>query len=325
MAPDNSSMCSHAALGSRSLALFTAEQAFLSPDHPRIAQLARLTMSHGAGATLTDMDGNCYIDFYAGAAVASLGHAHPQLIAALEAQLRTMMVGSFTTEQGMQLLELIACLTPGELTQTQLYSTTAEAVEAAICLAQSYTKKYEVVGFWGSCHDTSGGAVGLLGHTPEQGWGCLPGGTHLAPYADCYRCPFQLRYPDCGMFCLDFIRQHIKKSTAGSIAAIIVEPIQGSAGNIVPPPEFLPGVKAIAHEVGALLIMDESVTGFGRTGAMFASAHTDVIPDIMTIGQGMGGGFPVSGVVSTSEITTALCSTPTLCSSSCGDNPLAVT
>ncbi len=267
----------------------------------------------------------CYIDFYAGAAIASLGHAHPQLVAALEAQLHTMMVGNFMTEQRMQLLDLIACLTPGELTQTYLYSTTAEAVEAAIGLAQAYTKKYELVGFWGSCHDTTDGAVGLPGQTPEPGWGCVSGGTHLVPYADCYRCPFQLRYPACGMFCLDFMRQHIKKSTTGSIAAIIVEPIQGSTGNIVPPPEFLPGVKAIAQEVGALLITDESVTGFGRTGAMFASVHTGVIPDIVTIGQGMGGGFPVSGVVATPEITAAArTSAPTVCASRSGDNSLAV-
>jgi 4-aminobutyrate aminotransferase-like enzyme len=128
------------------------------------------------------------------------------------------------------------------------------------------------------------------------------------------------------MFCLDFMRQSIKKSTAGSVAAIIVEPIQGTAGNIVPPPEFLPGVKDIAHEVGALLIVDEIITGFGRTGTMFASEHTGVVPDIITIGKGMGGGFPVSGLVSTSEITSATpFSKPSASSSSYGGNPLAAT
>jgi 4-aminobutyrate aminotransferase-like enzyme len=128
------------------------------------------------------------------------------------------------------------------------------------------------------------------------------------------------------MFCLDFMRQSIKKSTAGSIAAIIVEPIQGTAGNVVPPPEFLPGVKDIAHEVGALLIVDEIITGFGRTGTMFASEHTGVVPDIITIGKGMGGGFPVSGLVSTSEITAATpFSKPSASSSSYGGNPLAAT
>jgi len=274
------------------MAVFTAEQEFLSPGIQRIAQLARMTMSHGEGATLTDIDGNRYIDFYAGVTVASLGHAHPQLVAALEAQIRKVIVGSFTTENRAQLLELIASLTPGELTKTQLYSGGAEAVEAAIRLAKSYTKKFEVVGFWGGFHGKTGRVMGLIGDESKQGWGPLPGGTHLVPYADCYRCPFNLRYPDCGMFCLDFMRQSIKKSTAGSIAAILVEPIQGTAGNVVPPPEFLPGVKEIAQEVGALLIVDEIITGFGRTGKMFASEYTGVVPDIMTIGKGMGGGVP---------------------------------
>jgi 4-aminobutyrate aminotransferase-like enzyme len=310
--------------GPASVALFTAEQEFLSPGIQRIAQLARLTIDHGEGATLTDVDGNKYIDFYAGVTVASIGHAHPQLVEALEAQIRKVIVGSFTTENRGKLLELVASLTPGDLTKTQLYSGGAEAVEAAIRLAKSYTKKFEVVGFWGGFHGKTGRVMGLIGDESKQGWGPLPGGTHLVPYADCYRCPFQMRYPDCGMFCLDFMRQSIKKSTAGSIAAIIIEPIQGTAGNIVPPPEFLPGVKDIAQEVGALLIVDEIITGFGRTGKMFASEHTGVVPDIMTIGKGMGGGFPVSGLVSTPEITAAApFSKPSSSSSSYGGNPLA--
>src|SRR4030095_4331649 len=138
--------------GPTSLALFTAEQHFLSPGVQRIALLSRLAMSHGEGATLTDVDGKHYIDFYAGVTVASLGHAHPQLVAALEEQLRKLMIGSFTTENRYKLLELIASLTPGELNKTQLYSGGAEAVEAAIRLAKSYNKKFEGVGFSGGVH-----------------------------------------------------------------------------------------------------------------------------------------------------------------------------
>lgn len=312
--------------GPQSLALFEAEQEFLSPGIQRIAQLSRVTMSHGEGAILVDVDGNRYVDFFAGVTVASLGHAHQDLITAMEEQLRKLIVGSFTTENRAKLLELIASLTPGELTKTQLYSGGAETVEAAIRLAKSYTKKFEVVGFWGGFHGKTGRVMGLIGDESKQGWGPLPGGTHLVPYADCYRCPFKLRHPECGMFCLDFMRQSIKKSTAGSVAAIIVEPIQGTAGNIVPPPEFLPGVRDIAHEVGALLIVDEIITGFGRTGTMFANQHTGVVPDIMTMGKGMGGGFPVSALVSTPEITAAApFSKPSSSSSSYGGNPLAAT
>lgn len=312
--------------GPRSLALFDEEQEFLSPGIQRIAQLSRVTMSHGEGAILVDVDGNRYVDFFAGVTVASLGHAHQDLITAMEDQLHKLIVGSFTTENRVKLLELIASLTPGDLTKTQLYSGGAETVEAAIRLAKSYTKKFEVVGFWGGFHGKTGRVMGLIGDESKQGWGPLPGGTHLVPYADCYRCPFKLRHPECGMLCLDFIRQSIKKSTAGSVAAILIEPIQGTAGNIVPPPEFLPGVQDIAQEVGALLIVDEIITGFGRTGAMFASQHTGVVPDIMTMGKGMGGGFPVSALVSTPEITSATpFSKPSSSSSSYGGNPLAAT
>jgi 4-aminobutyrate aminotransferase/(S)-3-amino-2-methylpropionate transaminase len=312
--------------GSRSLALHTAEQEFLSPGIQRIALFSRLTMSHGEGATLTDVDGNHYIDFYAGVTVASLGHAPQPLVTALEQQLRKLMVGSFTTENRRELLALIASLTPGELNKTQLYSGGAEAVEAALRLAKSYTKKHEAIGFWGGFHGKTGRVMGLIGDESKQGWGPLPGGTHLVPYADCYRCPFALRYPDCGLHCLDFMRQSIKNSTSGSISAIVIEPIQGTAGNVVPPPEFLPGVQEIAREVGALLLVDEIITGFGRTGKMFGCNHTDVVPDIMTIGKGMGGGFPVSGLVSTSEITSATpFSKPSASSSSYGGNPLAAT
>lgn len=312
--------------GPASLALFTAEQEFLAPGVQRISLLSRLAMAHGEGAILVDVDGNQYLDFYAGVTVASLGHAHPRLVAALEEQIRKLMVGSFTTENRRTLVELIASLTPGDLQKTQFYSGGAEAVEAALRLARSYTKKHEVIGFWGGFHGKTGRVMGLIGDESKQGWGPLPGSTHLVPYADCYRCPFALRYPDCGLFCLDFMRRSIQNNTTGSISAILIEPIQGTAGNVVPPPEFLPGVRDIAREVGALLIVDEIITGFGRTGKMFGSEHTGVVPDIMTIGKGMGGGFPVSGLVSTNDITSSTpFSKPSASSSSYGGNPLATT
>src|SRR5262245_50252638 len=159
----NSPYSGSAVSGSQSLALFTAEQEFLSPGIQRIAQLARLTMSHGEGATLTDVDGNRYLDFYAGVTVACLGHSHPQLVAVMEEQISKVIDGNFTTENRAKLLELIASLAPGELTKTQLYSGGAEAVEAAIRLAKSYTKKFEVVGFWGGFHGKTGRVMGLIG------------------------------------------------------------------------------------------------------------------------------------------------------------------
>jgi 4-aminobutyrate aminotransferase-like enzyme len=247
-------------------------------------------------------------------------------VRALQAQLECATVGSFTSEPRLALLELLAELAPGELRRTQLYSGGAEAVEAAIRLAKSHTKKFEVVGFWGGFHGKTGGVIGLIGDQWKQHWGPLPGGTHLVPYADCYRCPLKLTYPNCGMACVDLIRQQLAVTTAGEIAAIIVEPMQGTAGNVIPPPEFLPGIQAIAKEHGALFIADEMITGFGRTGKMFGCEHTDTEPDIMTIGKGLGCGFPVTGLLSTDEISTALpFAKPSASSSSYGGNPLAAT
>jgi 4-aminobutyrate aminotransferase/(S)-3-amino-2-methylpropionate transaminase len=312
--------------GPRSRALYEAEQHFIAPGLQRIAQLSELALAEGRGCRLVDVDGNEYLDFFAGVAVASLGHSHPRFVGALTRQLSRLAVGSFTTEPRLQLMKALAELAPGALRRTQLYSGGAEAVEAALRLAKAFTKKYEVVGFWGGFHGKTGGVIGLIGDEWKQKWGPLPGGTYQVPYADCYRCPFKLSYPDCGLHCLDFLRQSLKTTTAGMIAAILVEPMQGTAGNVIPPPEFLPAVRDIAHEHGALLIADEMITGFGRTGRMFGCDHTGVEPDIMTIGKGFASGFPVSGLVSTDAITSAQpFARASASSSSYGGNPLAAT
>jgi 4-aminobutyrate aminotransferase/(S)-3-amino-2-methylpropionate transaminase len=312
--------------GPSSRALIEAERDYVAPGLQRIAQLSGLAMASGRGCRLVDADGNEYLDFFAGVAVASLGHTHPRFVSAMTRQLERLAVGSFTTEPRVALLKQIAELAPGALKRTQLYSGGAEAVEAAIRLAKSFTKKHEVVGFWGGFHGKTGGVMGLIGDEWKQKWGPLAPGTHLVPYADCYRCPFERTYPQCEMFCLDFMRQSLKTTTAGSIAAIIIEPMQGTAGNVVPPPEFLPGVAEIAREHEALLIADEMITGFGRTGRMFGCEHTGTVPDIMTIGKGLGSGFPVTGLVSTDEITASYpFAKPSSSSSSYGGNPLAAT
>ncbi len=306
--------------------LYEEERLYMAPGLQEVSQLSRLVIKKARGCRLTDMEGKSYLDFMAGVAVCSIGHAHPNYIAAIGEQLGKVTVGSFTTENRVALLRLIASLTPGSLNRTQLYSGGAEAVEAAIRLAKSYNKKFEILSFWGGFHGKTGGVLGLIGDSFKKHWGTLHPGLHLAPYADCYRCPFDMVYPGCGMFCLDFVRKIIENNTAGSLSAIIVETMQGTAGNVIPPPEFLPGLVEIARENEALLIADEMITGFGRTGMMFGSNHTGVIPDIMTIGKGMGGGFPVSGLVSTDEITAGQpFSKPSSSSSSYGGNPLAST
>jgi 4-aminobutyrate aminotransferase-like enzyme len=306
--------------------LCNEEQRYIAPGLQEVSQISRLAIMKAKGCRLEDMEGNSYLDFMAGVAVCSLGHSHPKYVSALKAQLDRVTVGSFTTENRVRLLRLIASITPEGLNRTQLYSGGAEAVEAAIRLAKSYTQKFEILGFWGGFHGKTGGVLGLIGDPFKKNWGSLHSGLHLAPYADCYRCPFKMEHPGCGLFCLEFVRKIIQNNTAGSVAAIIVETIQGTAGNVIPPPEFLPGLAEIARENGALLIADEMITGFGRTGRMFGLEHTGIRPDIMTIGKGMGCGFPVSGLVSTAAITASMpFSKPSSSSSSYGGNPLAST
>lgn len=304
--------------------IYLQEEQYMSPGLQEVAQLSQLVISEGKGCWLIDADRRRYLDFMAGVSVCSLGHSHPKYIGAIKGQLDKVTVGSFTTETRLALLRLIASVVPQGLNKIQLYSGGAEAVEAAVRLAKSYTKKFEILGFWGGFHGKTGGVLGLIGDPFKKHWGVLHPGLHLAPYADCYRCPFKMEYPQCGIYCLEFVQKVIEKNTAGSLAAIIIEPIQGTAGNVIPPPEFLPGILKIAHENDALLIADEMITGFGRTGMMFGSNHTGVIPDIMTIGKGMGNGFPISGLVAKEEITKKEpFSKPSSSSSSYGGNPLA--
>ena len=167
------------------------------------------------------------------------------------------------------------------------------------------------------------GALWLMGSTYKEGLGPMVPGSHLVPYADCYRCPIGSSYPSCGLACVEVGRKQLKMAGAGSIAAIIVEPMQGTAGNIIPPDDFLPAVRSVANELGALFIADEMITGFGRTGKYWGVDHSGAAPDIVTIGKAFGGGFPLSGLVTRDDIASAKpWSVASGSSSSYGGNPL---
>jgi 4-aminobutyrate aminotransferase-like enzyme len=181
-----------------------------------------------------------------------------------------------------------------------------------------------VVGFWGAFHGKTAGAMALMGSSARHGLGPLPAGSTLVPYADCYRCPFDLSYASCGMACAEFARRAMKAQPAGPVAAVIAEPMQGTAGNVIPPREFLPAVASAAHELGALFIADEMITGFGRTGRPWGVDHTGAAPDVVTLGKGFGSGFPVSGVLTRTDVAQAKpWSNPSGASSSYGGNALA--
>ncbi|MGE5343703.1 MAG: aspartate aminotransferase family protein [Candidatus Omnitrophota bacterium] len=310
--------------GPESLKLFDHEQKYIAPGIQTISTLSQIVPEQGNGCIMEDVDGNRFIDFFAGVSVASLGYNHPQYVKMMQEQVAKIHVGSFTTRHRVELTRLLSQIAVGDLQKPQYFSGGAEAVEAALRLAKSYTKKTEFLGFWDGFHGKTMGVLGLLGDDFKHQLGPLPAGIYSTPYANCRHCSFNRIYPECDFACVDFIKKKIRHETTNNIAAIIVEPIQGTAGNVVPPAGYLGRLLDFAHEIGALLIADEMITGFGRTGKMFACEHEAITPDIMTIGKGFGGGFPMTGLLSREAIITSKpFSNPSGSSSSYGGNPMA--
>jgi len=310
--------------GPKSREVVAREQRHLAPGLQAFALWAGIAIESGRGSYLTDVDGNTYVDLIGGIGVNSLGHCHPKYVQALTEQTQKLTLGSLTSEPRADLVEEVAAIAPPGLDRLQLYSGGAEAVESAIRLARSHTGRQDVVGFWGGFHGKTAGAMALMGSEAKHGLGPFPPSTTLIPYADCYRCPFNLSYPSCGVACADFARKAIKAQSSGPVAAVIAEPMQGTAGNIIPPPEFIPAVAQAAHEIGALFIADEMITGFGRTGKMWGIDHSGTRPDVVTLGKGFGSGFPISGVLTSTQVAQAKpWSNPSGASSSYGGNPLA--
>ena len=311
--------------GPKSKEIFAQEQKNLAPGLQGFALMAEVAMDKGQGSWLTDVDGNEYIDFIGGIGVNGLGHSHPRYVRALQEQVAKLSVGSFTSKARADLVTKVAEHVPGKLNQLQLYSSGAEAVESAMRLAKCYTGKWEFLSFWGGFHGKTLGVMGLLGDGQKQKYGPFAPGCHSLPaYPDCYRCPLKLKQESCGFACVELFEKAARIQTTGAIAAVIVEPCQGTAGNIIPPLGWLKAVQEVTKRLGALLICDEMITGFGRTGSFFASKDFSVEPDIITVGKSFGGGFPVSGVITTAEIAKAEpWAKPSGSSSSYGGNPLA--
>jgi 4-aminobutyrate aminotransferase/(S)-3-amino-2-methylpropionate transaminase len=311
--------------GPRSRELRRAEDEVLAPGLQNYALLAGIVVAHAEGSTITDVDGNRLLDIIGGIAVGGIGHSHPEWVHAVSEQAAAMAVGSYTSLPRIDLLERLARHAPADdLRRAQLYSSGAEAVESALRLAKSHTGKHEFVSFFGGFHGKTMGVLSLMGSHFKDGLGPFVPGNHIVPYADCYRCPLLLNYPSCGLACVDEARQQLKRESTGAIAAFVVEPMQGTAGNIIPPTEWLPRIAALAKEFDALLIVDEMITGFGRTGTYWGTEHSGVRPDILTLGKQLGGGFPVSAIMARESIIHAKpWSMPSGSSTSYGGNSLA--
>ena len=311
--------------GEKSRALRAREDAHIAPGLQSYAVTSGVVVDRARGSAVTDVDGNVLLDFVGGIGVNAFGHSHPSIVSAIQAQATRASVGSFTSEARVELVERLAAHEPAPgVHRAQLYSSGSEAVESALRLAKSHTGKWEMVSFWGGFHGKTMGALSLMGSTFKEHLGPFVPGSHLVPYADCYRCPLGQTYPACGVACAEVARKQLKMQTAGAVAAIIVEPMQGTAGNVIPPDSFLSAVRSIADELDALLIVDEMITGFGRTGRYWGLEHGGVRPDIVTLGKAFGGGYPLSAVLTTDAIAKAKpWASPSGSSSSYGGNPLA--
>jgi 4-aminobutyrate aminotransferase len=275
---------------------------------------------HAEGAELWDVEGQRYIDFAGGIAVMNVGHGHPRVLAAIEAQLKRFTHTCYQVvpyEGYIALAEKLNQLTPGtHAKKTALFSTGAEAIENAIKIARAHTKRSGVIAFGGAFHGRSMFAVALTGKVQpyKAGFGPFPPEIYHAPFP-------------CHCANLDDVKkavQHLFKADIepSRVAAIVFEPVQGEGGFNVIQPEAVTWLRALCDEHGIVLIADEIQTGFGRTGKMFAMEHFGVIPDLMTIAKSLAAGVPLSAVTGKAEIMDA--PAPGGLGGTYAGNPLAV-
>jgi 4-aminobutyrate aminotransferase-like enzyme len=287
-------------------------------------RLFPVTFEKGHGVTLTDVDGNTYIDFSSGIYVTGLGHCHPKVTEAVQKAAGELMnAHDFTTPIKMRLLEKLAEIAPGEgkkkLSGMQLYDSGTTAVEAGLRLMRAATGKSEFISFHRDFHGKTMGAVGLARLDVSQG--LRAPGFFLVPRGNCYRCAFGQQYPQCNLMCVDYIRTVIQEETSGRVAGIAFEPIQGWGGSVVPPDGWIQKIRALCDEYGIMMMADEVLTCMARTGKMFAMEHWDTVPDVMTLGKGFGNGFPVTAMLVSDEHKEVI--EKISASTSYGGNPMA--
>ncbi|MBI4668166.1 MAG: acetyl ornithine aminotransferase family protein [Elusimicrobia bacterium] len=266
----------------------------------------------GKGVKVWDADGKEYLDFSAGIAVTSTGHCHPQVVRAIQKQtgeLIHMSGTDFYYPSQIVLAEKLSGLFPGkEKAKVFFGNSGAEANEAGMKLARFKTRRPRFISFMGSFHGRTFGALSLTNSRAVQrnGFGpLLPQVSHIH-YANCYRCPFNLKHPSCDLACANYLEDELFRTTvpAEEVAAIVVEAIQGEGGYVVPPVEWLGRIHKIAKKYGILLMVDEVQSGMGRTGKMFAVEHFRVTPDIITAAKGIASGMPLGVMLAPKSLMT---------------------
>ncbi|MFO1337035.1 MAG: acetyl ornithine aminotransferase family protein [Burkholderiaceae bacterium] len=286
--------------GPKARALLARDAEVVSPSYPRDYPFV---MDHGRGCEVWDVDGHRFIDFAAGIAVCATGHSHPAVVQAVkDAADRFLHISSDYWHEGqVRVAETIAALRPfgDEPAMSFFANSGTESVEGALKLARYVTGRSRFIGFYGGFHGRSMGSLAFTAskYTQQAGFfPTMPGVTHI-PYPNPYRPLFA--GADQGRAVLDYLEHVVFQSNvpAHEVAGILVEPIQGEGGYLVPPDGFLAGLRALCDRHGILLIADEVQSGIGRTGRMFACQHWGVAPDIMTLAKGLGSGLPIGLVV----------------------------
>jgi len=297
--------------GPQARALIKADKEVVSPSLPRAYALVAKS---GQGCTVTDVDDNRLLDFAAGIAVCSTGHCHPRVVKAVQEQAARLIHISpdFYYPLYVETAAALARIAPdSDDWQVFLTNSGTEAVEGALKLARYATGRHRFIGFLGAFHGRSMGAISLTASKPQyhRGFSSLLADVTHVPYGKCLGCHYNLTYPHCELACVRFIEEEIFKRIAPpeDVAAIVVEPVQGEGGYVVPPPKWLPALRELCDRHGILLIADEIQSGMGRTGKMFAFEHFagpegPVVPDIITVAKGIASGMPVGAFIAKKDL-----------------------
>lgn len=311
--------------GPRARSIIERDRQTVSPSYTRCYPLVA---RQGQGAIVEDVDGNRFLDFNAGIAVVATGHCHPKVVAAIQeqaARLIHMSGTDFYYEELVALAEKLSAIAPGGVPRRVSFGNSgAEAIEGAIKLARYATGRERIIAFFGGFHGRTIGALSLTASKAVQrnGFGPLLAGVAHAPYPYCYRCAFGKQPDTCAVECVQHVENVLLKtiSPAGETAAIVVEPVQGEGGYLVPPRKFFDELTRVAQQNDILLIFDEVQSGMGRTGKMWAAEHFEAIPDIFTVAKGIASGLPLGATVARAGLMTW---PPGAHASTFGGNPVA--
>jgi len=277
-------------------------------------------LSHGTpiyvakaeGAWLEDVDGNRYIDFAGGIGCLNVGHRRDAIVRSVREQLDRFMhtcVQVTPYEGYIRLAERMNEVTPGKFPKKTLFvNSGAEAIENAVKIARAYSKRPAIIAFEDAFHGRTMMTLALTSktHPYKAGFAPFPGDVYRIPFAYCYRCSYSLKYPSCDLYCARHLEDTFKRVVANEeVAAVIAEPVLGEGGFVAPPPDYFKVLVDLCHKYGVLFIADEVQSGFGRTGAMFASERYGIEPDILVTAKSLGGGLPLAAVTGRAEIMDA--------------------